>query len=431
MTYELSTGTFEDDPNLYFLKWGEDVLERPSGEITWSMNLDDLRHDSRFSRTNFEFAVQAAFSAWQSVTNLSFRMVEYDPNSSADIDIETDNASQVPNLSGSTVGLASYRYRSGADRDNDVAEIFSATIYMDSDNTWVPDDEGGLSFFAVVLHEIGHALGLDHVTDNTEIMNATVYATELGDGDIAGIQALYGVRESTVPDAPTDGDDMIDYSSYLTGQTIDAAAGNDVVQGSQAADRINGGGGNDIISGNSGADYIVDTLGVNALYGNVGNDVIVGGAGPLTANGGGSNDILLGGIGNDRLDGGSGNDTLRGDPANSFFAGRDVLIAGAGTDYLEGGGGADIFLFRTDDGTNVIGELAIDAGNPASTRAVGVDFQSGIDQIDLIDFGYSRASDVFANINDTGGRAVFADQGTTIVFHGLLESGLTTDDFLI
>ena len=51
---------------------------------------------------------------------------------------------------------------------------------------------GALDFFAVALHEIGHILGLNHVNDTSEIMNPYISTDELGDGDISGVQYLYG-----------------------------------------------------------------------------------------------------------------------------------------------------------------------------------------------------------------------------------------------
>ncbi|MFO0909674.1 MAG: matrixin family metalloprotease [Isosphaeraceae bacterium] len=52
-------------------------------------------------------------------------------------------------------------------------------------------------FFSVMLHETGHALGLEHPTDPTEVMYANYggVRTNLQEGDLAGILAIYGPRQ--------------------------------------------------------------------------------------------------------------------------------------------------------------------------------------------------------------------------------------------
>ncbi len=427
MTYRLSTATF--DGRTQNLKWDDDELGRASDEITWSMSLAGLDFDGmEYSISQFEQAVEAAFDAWAAVANLTFRMVTGD----ADIDVITATEAQEPLLAGNTVGLARYSFSSGADRFNDVAEIFASTVYMDLEPTWSPfggsdtnpnDADGDLSFFGVVLHEIGHALGLDHVDDTSEIMNDTISTNSLGDGDIAGIQALYGVRNYG-----TTGVDNIDLSDGMTGVVIMALAGNDIVSASQGNDQIFGGLGDDTLSGNDGDDFIVDVFGTNTLVGGNDNDTLIGGVGQTTANGEFGNDIVIGGIGNDIIDGGAGNDILRGDPGGSFIFGNDRLTAGSGDDTLEGGGGADTFIFVRNGGDNTIGEFRI-SGN--SAVVTGSDYQVGIDEVDLTDFGFANFSEVQANLRTDGSNAIFEDQNTIITFIGITAGQLTTEDFLL
>lgn len=43
---------------------------------------------------------------------------------------------------------------------------------------------------AVVMHELGHVLGLGHVHDPTEVMNTSVSATDWGPGDLRGLRIV-------------------------------------------------------------------------------------------------------------------------------------------------------------------------------------------------------------------------------------------------
>jgi len=367
----------------------------------------------------FEAVVREAFNRWETVANLTFR--EVTGAAASDIDIG------LAPLSGSVVGLASWQMQGGNGDADGISQTVSATVDFRVDQTWSPYGvQGGISLYAVALHEIGHTLGLAHADTHVEIMFPTIYASDLAAGDIDGMQLLYGSRTYG-----TSRGDVINLSSHTIGVVIDAAAGNDNVIATQGDDTINGGAGNDTISGNAGADMITDTLGNNTVYGDAGNDVISGGTGVLQADGGVDADIVIGGIGDDRLAGGAGNDTLRGDPLGSFFSGDDVLSAGAGTDYLEGGRGADTFIFNPGEDTNYIATLGIDLANPAATAALAADFVSGIDHIDLTSFGYATAADAMIHVQVMGGTLGFSDQGTTIYFVGLQPADLTGDDFLI
>jgi len=426
MAYVLSSGS-----NYSALKWGDDQLGSDGGRVTWSLSLTGLTYGAGFTDAQFIYAAQAAFNTWESYTTLDFEFAQGD----ADIDVRTTT------LSGSTVGLATYFFGRGPDTDNGVSIVTSATVDMDLEATWSPFGERGLlSYYAVLLHEIGHAIGLGHVDQDDgpeyrdQIMNTPISADDLGGGDIAGAQILYGDPNWT------DGANTDDLSGETRGLTLRLLGGDDVLTATNFADTIYGGAGGDTVSAGGGADIIIDVLGTNTLNGDNGDDVIISG-GRTTASGGSGDDIVLGGSGNDNLSGDGnlggvdGNDTLVGDPTTGFFYGDDVLTPGGGDDFIEGGGGADTFVFGPEQGRNTIAALNVDLTDPGATQAIGVDFESGIDVIQLIGFSTDVRDNLFSFVQDvsngSGMMAQFEAQGTTIVFFGLTQSNLTESDFLI
>jgi hypothetical protein len=83
--------------------------------------------------------------------------------------------------------------------------------WVDDPNDVFDSNAGDIAydFYTVVLHEIGHALGLDHATNNNSVM--TTYSNRggalrtLSADDIAGIQAIYGAEQTQaeVPEPTT------------------------------------------------------------------------------------------------------------------------------------------------------------------------------------------------------------------------------------
>ncbi|MEZ5715019.1 MAG: matrixin family metalloprotease [Paracoccaceae bacterium] len=290
-------------------------------------------------------------------------------------------------------------------------DVFIATAYMDA--SWLLD---------TLLHEIGHAIGLEHPHDGdiqletafdstayTVMSYNGAYAPTLGSFDIAAAQALYG-PDDFAPDP--DGGIMaftIDEIAFSLDQAWGAASSQ--IAGTSLHDRIAAGAGDDLVGGFRGDDL---------LMGEAGADTLIGSDGADTLNGGPGDDILIGGTetglddgtdvasfegsaagvdvdlgvyqsgafiyglargaetGNDTLYGidhalgGDGDDTIAGNAAGNMLggnggddglsglAGDDLLSGGDGADTLTGGAGADTLSGDAGDDVLIGGDTSGD-----------------------------------------------------------------------
>jgi len=208
----------------------------------------------------------------------------------------------------------------------------------------------GTMDFEVILHELGHAMGLKHPFEGTPTLDPALDTTE------------YTVMSYTqVGDVKTDFQELdVDAFRHLYGTAMPS----DVTWTWSDADslfRMDGGDGNDTLIG-------IDAPSV--IHGNGGDDVLWGRDISDTLFGDDGNDALDGGDGDDMLSGGAGDDTLNGN------WGDDTLEGGAGDDVLNGFWGTDTASYAQDT-AGVTATLSIaDDGTPSGTAtgaAIGTD----------------------------------------------------------
>lgn len=170
-------------------KWGSPSYGTPSGVITWSFaqfNWGGYEFDAIIADPAYQQAIRDALALWKSVARLDF--AEISDSASTMLRFGWD---YIDGAYG-TVGEASW---SASSVDGISYTINSAEIRFDTAETWSVRAGSGVNFFAVAVHEIGHALGLGHIDDPSQIMNPMLTDLQtLGLGDITGIQILYGGR---------------------------------------------------------------------------------------------------------------------------------------------------------------------------------------------------------------------------------------------
>ncbi len=202
----------------YYNKWG-DIFSpgAPGGTITWSLMPDGTTIDPSFTDPNFSgtsqltsimnglgtsaalATIERAFDRWSSVANIYFEQVSDSGEPFAGINAQPPHTGQIRigafAITGGVGGVGYAPPPNGGSLEGDVLLNLNNTFFFD------PGEEGDPiqifnDFESLILHEIGHTLGLAH-SDECAVMsvdfNCFQYVNrELDADDIAGIQFLYG-----------------------------------------------------------------------------------------------------------------------------------------------------------------------------------------------------------------------------------------------
>lgn len=173
-------------------KWGDPTFGTPSGQINWQADLNGLDVPGTADVDDLVTSLNDAFNRWESVASVDFA------NGGGGVSIGIASFNGTDNAGAAAV--AEWTLGGGSIQPQ------NAVITFNSDLPWAPTGSGGVDFFAVALHEIGHIIGLAHPSEADifpdEIMNPVVRAEDLGNGDINGIQEIYGADpgDETAPD---------------------------------------------------------------------------------------------------------------------------------------------------------------------------------------------------------------------------------------
>jgi len=402
------------------VKWGGNGIGlAPPTAITWnfpnSFSIQerlDLSSPQRMSEAVYRAEIEEAMAEWESYANI--RLMKISDNEAADIGFSWGSIDG----RGSTLGLALYYQRSSNVAIDEMTKVnieFDLADYRSNANASAVHDSG---FYGVALHEIGHALGLAH--------------HDLSGGDIEGAQLLYGAANGAEARVRigSDGGETFSHTSNTENVRMWGLGGNDVMRAGAGNDQLFGGAGNDRLEGNNGVDLLMDAFGNDQQYGGNGEDVLLDFSGNNRLDGGNERDVVVGGMGTDQLIGGNGDDALLADwYATDTWFGNDTLDGGAGNDRLMGGEGADTFVFRPNQGNDMIGRLALGSNNFVSTLS-GADYQPGIDVLDVRAFNFSSANQALDALRTSGSNTIFDAQGMQVTINGIAPSAFTADDFL-
>ncbi|MBS1186082.1 MAG: hypothetical protein H6R04_100 [Burkholderiaceae bacterium] len=276
--------------------------------------------------------------------------------------------------------------------------------------------------FCTLIHELGHALGLNHMGDyngsgswtpssyqDTVVLSIMSYFGPAGTGnytssdimpadwvaadgtgysaqtpmvnDVMTIQYIYGTSTTT-----RTGDTAYGFSSNITGSLANLY---DFSINKNPILTIFDSGGNDTLnfSGWSTPSYISLEPGTYSSCNSMTNNIGIAYSATIeNAIGGSGNDVLLGNSSANRLDGGAGNDQFDGK------AGDDILTGGAGNDTINGGDGNDTAIFASAFANYTISYNAGSATFTLTNATTGTDTVTNVENFQFSDVTKTAAS---------------------------------------
>ncbi len=374
-------------PEIIGTKWGEKGLGNPGGVVTWSIagagegigrfGAGSSRSQNPDNLFTFDYrqVISDAFAQWSAHGDIEFIQVK-DGGGSAGSSGTADIRIFFGAIPGNVIGYAFFPTRSPSAIAGDV--LIDTLENFNSNQTL---------FRGLILHELGHSLGLGHVASGS-VMTPQIMLTTLQADDILGISQIYGAQDGAAPVYNVRGAGKFEILGGPDDLIVNGNGNRNVIIGSASDEEINGAGGRDKLFGGDGDDTLNGGTGKDTLMSGAGADVMNGGDGKDTVDyieatsgiildmqqtsgsagdalgdvlndiervlGSQFDDMILGDAADNFLHGRNGNDTLGGRDGEDTLRGHkgdDELNGGDGNDLLEGSVGADVLRGDGDNDT--------------------------------------------------------------------------------
>lgn len=161
----------------YYPRWRRAVL-------TWKAS----RYTLKISPLRLWKTIRKAFETWSAVSGLRFIYTRQTPDIEVRFEKKNHGDGRTVAFDGKA-GVAAHAFGPGE-------YAISGDVHLDEEEDWTlsVNRKDGTNLLAVLIHEIGHTLGLPHSKDPTSVMHPAFVAAklDLNVDDIENVQILYG-----------------------------------------------------------------------------------------------------------------------------------------------------------------------------------------------------------------------------------------------